>query len=308
MVFERIRSFRVQVCCDAGCNEQEIDRVPFFVERIEKNAGFKFCELRILDIRSSRIEISHIPGIEMFVPPRIEGSSVALVRTLADEKRMKIPDVFWRVLAKASDGAQYAKVDLMAANAVMMIDSIELKDKLTEHAFTENHGGRWVRLVAEERGGEHRKILISHAEDEERHGMLFLKLLRDLGHYAPDEMLGPPDYIDPYYMDLHEKWGGDLYRFMCFIHAAEVRTMFYVQHVLHITAAFNDPLMSRLNDTFSAIYNDEKFHIRYSAHLLGGMMDAGRDPDVLRAAFDEVHQQTANTIRTLIGNYNRKEI
>ena len=242
----------------------------------------------------------------MFIPPPIESSSTKLVRMLVDEKRMEISDIYWQILAEASEDAQYAKVDLMAANAVLLTNPVQLKEKLIEHAFTENHGGRWVRLMAHEKGGKHEKIMISHAEDEERHGLLLLQLLRDLGHDVSDDILGPPDQIDPYYRELHKKWGQELYTFMCFIHAAEVRTMFYVQHVLHITAAFNDAEMAKINKTFAVIYGDEKFHILYSAQLLGQMMEARRDPNVLRTALDVVREQTACTIANLIGNYQHK--
>ena len=240
----------------------------------------------------------------MFIPPRILKSPARAVRILTDEKGMTVSPIYWRAVEDGTKNAQFARVDLLAANAVLMTNREELGAKFTEHAFTENHGGRWVRRMAEEKGGEYRKIMIRHAEDEERHGLLFLKLLRELGYDVSDSILGEDGHIDPYYLELHQEYGGDLYRFMCFVHAAEVRTIVYVQQVLHITVAYeDDECMAKINKTFAALYKDEKFHIRYSANIIGKMMDEGADPQVLVDAFKIVHEQTANTVNALIGSY-----
>lgn len=243
----------------------------------------------------------------MFVPPPIESSPAKTVKALTSEKHMKISEAYWEALSKGTDGAQFAKVDLLAANAVLMIKPAGLKEKLTEHAFTENHGGRWIRLVANENEGEHQKIMFRHAEDEERHGLLFLKLLRELGHDVNDDILGPEGHIAPYYMDLHKEYGDDLYNFMCFVHAAEVRTLIYIQQVLYITSAYTADSMKKINNTFAVLYHDELFHIRYTANIIGQMMDQGREPKRLIDAFAVVHDQTKNTVDTLIGNYKPRE-
>jgi len=65
---------------------------------------------------------------------------------------MEISDKYWAALEEGSQGAQFSKIDLMAANAVLLMDRQQLKEKLTEHASMENHGDRWIRLVANEIG------------------------------------------------------------------------------------------------------------------------------------------------------------
>lgn len=175
------------------------------------------------------------------LPLRIHASPSETVRSLTEEKRMRISDRYWSALKDGTDHALFAQPHLLAANAIILANRPELEEKFTQHAFTENHGGRWIRLVAEERGGDHRKIMLRHADDEERHGLLFLKLLRSLGYDVSDSILGPSDRITEYYMDLHHEWGSSLFNFLCFVHAAEIRTLYHVLVTLHVTAVFDLP-------------------------------------------------------------------
>jgi len=151
--------------------------------------------------------------------------------------------------------------------------------KLHGFAATELGSARDMMLAAEEtRDAKLRRLFLRHALDEHRHSKMFaaaaqkvsggIRVRRYEAHHAEPQ-------------SLLQKWG--VMRFVAFIHISESRAAAQFEVLAAHFSASQDEGHADLGRLFEAVLADEKFHCRYSEHLLQQWRDQGHEREVAKA-------------------------
>ena len=146
----------------------------------------------------------------------------------------------------------------------------KISEKLLGFAATELGSARDMMLAAESTSDPQlRRLFLRHALDEYNHAKMFEQAARRV---APGLRVRPYEAHHAEPQHLFEKWGE--VRFVAFIHISESRAAAQFQA---LASHFADDDLGRL---FESIGRDEKFHCRYSEHLLQSWREQGREAEV----------------------------
>ena len=171
----------------------------------------------------------------------------------------------------------------LAINANTYADRELRRSKLTEYVWTEFYGGVFIENFLETYDGEHKKLLLRHAEDEVRHGNAFAVY----GNKPAPERDGAPECApsrETY--AAYAKWvNGDFDAFIAILHVLELRTALILAHWFQLLESFPDDEHDAIRDMLTRIARDEVFHLTYTIQILHERLHDPKVAQVLKEAF-----------------------
>lgn len=172
---------------------------------------------------------------------------------------------FARVIDEISAIGLISNTSIMyEINKQLFLNKKMLARKFYQHAMYESMGGELIDAFAGKFAvGKLQEDMKLQAKDEVKHGKMLEYLIRytdiaiediqDTNNSEEDEL---PDFKD------------DIKTFVCFIHAAEIRTMVMLHQYLHILNKLNDSSLNKMIMMLEHIKEDEIKHAAYTGKYI----------------------------------------
>lgn len=158
-------------------------------------------------------------------------------------------------------------------NVMLFKDKFLLGNKLYQHSIYENMGGNLIENYAQSHtDGVLQKDLLEQAKDEFKHAKMLSSLIKCTGYEAKTfekTSLSVEDEELPSFKDYKT--------FVCFIHAAEIRTLIMLNQYLEIIKDMSDPNLLQMNIMLKHIKSDEHKHALYTGLYINKWLVEDKD-------------------------------
>lgn len=187
-----------------------------------------------------------------------------------------INDKYKQVIEKIVDNGLTSNSRIMyEINQYLFSNKRLLASKLYKHAVYEEFGGKIIENFSEKFAtGTLKSDMMLQAKDEFKHG----RMLATLSNFLVDKNIESRQHSD--INETEEEipdFKDDPKTFVCFIHAAEIRTLIMLHQYLDILRNKNDEQLNRMIVVFESIKNDETQHAAYTGKYINDWLANGED-------------------------------
>jgi hypothetical protein len=191
-------------------------------------------------------------------------------------------------------------------NRLLFNNKLILAKKLYQHSLYEKMGGELIQTYANKLAEDKLKDdMLAQARDEFKHGKMLKSLIRYTG-YKPDEFKGmylvPEDEKLPDFKD-------DIQVFICFIHAAEIRTLIMLHQYLNIIENADDSMIKNMRPMLVHIKMDEEQHAAYTANYINHwLLDKDSLKETLINCFIYTNKESWQELANMTNNFANEQV
>lgn len=179
-------------------------------------------------------------------------------------------------------------------NKLLFANKKILALKFDSHSVYETLGGNIILDFANNHAVDQIQLdLINQSNDELKHGRMLASLIKYTGFNQEEISKASSSQAD----EQIPEFENDVKKFMCFIHAAEVRTLVMLKQYIHIINNSNDDQLKNMLPILSFIEKDEKNHAAYTGNYIGKWIDEDETyADTLLTCFSYTNRESMQEI------------
>lgn len=225
------------------------------------------------------------------------------IASLLNEENVNIAEDYNEVIHEVNKIGFISNTESMYEMNKMLFDNAKLlAEKFFHHSLYETMGGNLINTIAHKYAdGKLQYDMLSQAKDELKHGRMLESLIKYTGESAEEikneVQLNDQDNELPDFKD-------DVKIFICFVHAAEIRTLVMLNQYTDIIKLKNDENLNQMLTMLEIIRKDERRHAAYTGNYINKWVEEQKEmKNILFDCFLYTNKESLQEIANMASNF-----